>query len=484
MELNDSFIYRTDSKGQYDTNLNILKPGNVFPSNEVRGRNRVYRYCKKLYSGEYAKNKKIIALVDNKETEIPYRVLSINQFKLIVNKMFSLMFQNEISIKTGDLERDKTVASLVERTNWVNSIGRAVKMTETLGDAFLKTYINGVSPVSPLNCFKVVHPSDINTTLAFVLYEYLTNEEETKYTHMRVEIHTKGFIHEKVFHYSGDGKSGVLGEPVDYEYRGRVISKDWTVTETDIEDACCIQHLGVDIEADGVYGTSPLLDIQNIVFMLEARVSSEYHVIANHENPLLIMGQEMFMPDEKTGGYRLREVNGKFIVKNAGDNSKPEYVTWDGKLSNSSELREDLMDYLYELSEMCKPFMTGEYTGNISEETLNNTIKSAIDKANRHLTEMWSAIRESLYVLCRLNDIDISIQEINIDFNVGRTDDDKAVSEIAETYIKNNILSIGTILERYHGYTSAQARAEIDKILAEKRLLNGLEKEEESYETN
>ena len=76
---------------------------------------------------------------------------------------------------------------------------------------------------------------------------------------------------------------------------------------------------------------------------------------------------------------------------------------------------------MYELSEMGKTFLSGEYRGNISEETLNNTIKSAIDKGNRLLTELYSAFRDSLYCLCRLNGIDIKKSDINIQFNVGRT---------------------------------------------------------------
>ena len=98
-------FYRLLSRGQYDTDFSFLNYNSTFPSAEVQGRNTVYRFRHKQYTGEYARNKNLIARINGVESEIPYKVISVNYFKLLSNKMTDLVFNNDITIKTGDIER-------------------------------------------------------------------------------------------------------------------------------------------------------------------------------------------------------------------------------------------------------------------------------------------------------------------------------------------------------------------------------------------
>lgn len=458
-------IHRLLSKGKYDTDFSNIKAGSPFPSPEVKGRNAVYRFNKRLYTGEYAKNKKLLCKVDGIESEIPYKVISLNFFKLIVNKLDSLIFSNEVTIKTGDVERDKIIQRLIERTRWASAIRRGVKQAEIYGDCILKTYRHGVSVIPPLNGYKVLNKSDIDETLGYVLYEPIYKDNSLEY--MRFEIHTSGYITEIVHKATGTNVSCTLGDAVDYVYRGRKIPKDGAVYPTNIECGC-VQWLSINRESDGVYGQSSFLDIKDIIFTLEQRLSSEMWVIDNHEKPFLVLGMNYITTDEETGGYQIKAINGKYLINTEGGKGGYEYLTWDGKLDNSSNFRGDLLSYFYELSELGKTYLSGEYSGNISEETLNNTIKSAIDRGNRDCTELYYDIRHSLYVLCRLNDIELRLDELNISFNIGRTDDDKQVAEIIKIFTESGVFSKATLLERYFGFSKDQANAELAQINTEK----------------
>lgn len=459
-------IYRTLSRGQYETDFSFLNNNKAFPPAEVIGRNAVYRYNKRLFSGEYGKDKKLIALIDSQETEIPYKVLTLNFFKLMVNKLDSLLFSNELTVKTGDIRRDELVRDLIERTNWETSIRRAVRLSQILGDSCIKTYRNGASAFSPLNCFKIVDKHNKENVKAYVIYEHLFNKDNTKIEALRLEIHKAGKIVELVYSYSGTVIGGNIGSPIDYEFNGRKISKKGNSYDTNC-DINCVQWLSVNKECDGVYGQSSFLDIQDIVFALEQRLSSEMWVIDNHEKPFLIVGMSNIVPNEKTGEYNLKQINGKYLISNPGD-TEAKYLTWDGQLGNSKAFRDDLMSYFYELSELGKTYLSGEYSGNISEETLNNTIKSAIDRGNRECADIWQEVRNSLYVLCKLNNINIKLEDINISFNIGRSDDDKQVAEIIKTLSSEGIFSKVTLLERYFGYTREQALSELELIKREK----------------
>jgi hypothetical protein len=464
---------RKYSKGNYDTDFSNLSPGKIFPSSEVRDRNRVYRWNKKLFSGEYAFNKKLIAIIDEVQTEINYSTIPINKFELVVNKLDSLLFGNELTIQTGDVNRDREVQRLVEKTHWVRDIRRGVKLAEIYGDAVLKTGRYGVSSFSPLFAYKVLDISDKNRVVGYVLHELLYDKQEdvnrlTFYNpkFIRIVVSCKGYEYERVFEYKGSNLSGVLGNPVRYKYKDRWISKKGNYYWTGIDDCETVQWLSVNTEKDGVYGASAFDSLKDIVFAIENRLSTENWVIDNHGKPILLVGMTSVVPNEKTGTYSPSIIEGKYMIQK-GQGEKPEYLTWDGKLENSKQLRDDLMEQFYELSEMGKTFLSGQYTGNVSEESLNNMIKSAIDRGQRDLNDLWYDIRKSLYVLCKLNNIDVQIEDININFNVGRVDDTKVISEICETLSGIGLFSKQTLLSKFFGYTEEDALAEFERIQSE-----------------
>lgn len=465
-------MFRVLSKGQYDTDFSFLNYNSQFPSKEVQGRNVVYRFRHKQYSGEYARNKNLIAMINNIESEIPYKVISTNYFKLLSNKMTDLIFNNEINIKTGDIEKDKLINKLVERTNWRDAARRAFKMCTEYGDACIKTSKNGASAFSPLNCFKVVDESDISKIKAFVMYEPLYTKDFNTSTlrYMRFEIHFKGKIYECVRDYIGGFGGGTVGNNAEVKYKDRIIPKDGIWYNTGIDDCELVQWLTINQEVDGVYGESIYQDIQDIVFAIEHRLSINQHLLNNSMTPFLIVGASMIDVETDANGVdhmSLKLVEGKFLVSTGdGDNVKPVELNYN--LTNSENMINILQSFLYELSEMGKTYLTGEYSGQISEESLNNIIKSAIDKGNRLITEMYTSFRDSIYCLCKLNGINILKEDITVVFNVGRTDDDKQVSEVCKILVENDILSKATVRERYFGYNKEQSENEDKQIRIEK----------------
>ena len=458
-------IYRMATRGNAETDFSMIGEGQQFPTNGIKARNACWKYYNRLYNGTYANNKKLIAKINSIDTEIPYSVIPVNMFKLTVSKLDSLFFSNEVSIKTGDIKRDERINRLVERTDFIKSLRKAFKIAEIEGDSCIKVYKDGASAFSPTHAFKVVDESDTANTKAIVLYEYLTTDvgiNQKRITHIRFEVHQPNSIFEQVFEYLGDR----VGKPVRYWYNGRWIPRSGREYTTGL-DMLLIQWLSLNEEADGIYGQSTFLDFKDIIFALESRLSSELWVEDNHEKPFLVLGAEMFLANEETGKYELKQINGKYLISHGNESAKPEYLTWDGKLENSQQIREDFMSYFYELSELGKTFLSGEYTGNISEETLMNTIKSAIDRGNRDLLDFYTPARDALYCLCKLNGISLTKEDIVIDFNIGRSDDDKVVAEIIKTLHEAGVFSMGTLRARYFGYNEKQSLEEDLKISQE-----------------
>lgn len=464
-------FYRLLSKGKYDTDFSFLNTGSEFPSKEVQGRNIVYRYRHKQYTGEYARNKRLIARIQDREQEIPYKVISLNYFKLLTNKMTDLVLNNDIVVKTGDIERDKLVNKIIRKYNVINTFRKSFKMCLEYGDACIKTNKKGVSAFNPLNAFKVVDESNSNNVKAIVLYELLydKNDKTKTYRYIRFEIHFEGTIFELVKTFDSglyNGKyGGRIGDSIEFEYKGRKIKKEGMWYNTDVLDCNLIQWISINTEDDGVYGSSVYGDIEDIVYAIEQRISVNQHLLDNSMTPFLVVGMDMIDTDPETGKRSLKLINGTYMVSSGDTNVKSVELNYN--LENSENMLGILKQFLYELSEMGKTFLSGEYSGNISEETLNNTIKSAIDKANRLINETYYMFRDSIYCLCVLNNIEISKESISIIFNVGRTDDEATVANICTTLISNGILSKATVREKYYGYNKEQSDNEDKQIAIE-----------------
>lgn len=468
--MNGTNLFRAH-KGEYQTDFSFTDTASSFPPNEVRERNAVYRYLGRLYDGSYADGKMLVARVSGIETEIPYKCIPINLFKLVVNKLDGLFFTNEIDIKSGDIERDEHIMSLVEKTDFVSALREAFKNAEIAGDSCIKTHKNGCNAFKALHCFKVVDVHNTDRVIAYVCYEYLTEtygRNQKRINAIRFEVHQPGVVFEQVFGFNGSQYGGQILSPMRYRYEDRWIPRQGREYRTGIDDMPLVHWFSLNKTADGVYGTSSLVDFKDIVFTIESRLSSEIWVEDNHEKPYLILGAEMFIQNEETGRFELKQINGKYLVSHGNESAKPEYLTWDGKLENSQQVREDLMSYFYELSELGKTFVSGEYGGNISEETLKNTIKSAIDRGNRDLLDFYYPARDALYTLCRLNGIQVNKEDLTINFNVGRSDDEKVIADVVRELNEAGVFSMSTLRSKYYGFNDKQSEEEDRKIRAER----------------
>ena len=452
-----------------DTSFEHVKCGADFPSDFVKYRNCEYMFNHKLYSGDYARGKYLTLLVNQIEHECPYRTVPLNYFETVTNKLESLLFNNNITVKTGDSARDKRIESLMLSCDWIHSIRKGVKNALIYGDSILKTYRRGVSALTPLHGFKVVDSSDKDLVKGVVLHELLYDSEGTP-THIRILISSVGFEYERVYEYVGDSFSGKIGKPVRWKYRGRWIPVKGRYYFTEISDASTVQWLSLNTEKNLYYGSSCFDNIKQIVFHLERRLATEAWVVDNHSAPLLTVSMQSIQENELTGRQTLKVVDGKYLINHGEQDSNSfKYIEWDGKLDASKSVRDSLMSALYELSELGRCFLSGELSiSNISEETLNNIIKTALDRAARILNDLYLPIRDSLYVLCRLNGIEVLKDDLNISFNIGQVDDAKTIAQVCTELSTNNMMSRSTLLQKFFGYSAEDADEELKKVSEER----------------
>jgi hypothetical protein len=449
-----------------NTDLSFIKSGETFPP--LSELNRIHRYTinSNRFDGSYANNR-YLELRDNQGVikRLPWRVLKVNKFKLYTNKMDNLIFQGDPIIMTGNKERDIVVNNLVEKTRWLRSIRKAVRTMEKLGDGAIKTFVNGCSAFNPKFGIKVVRGMDAEDVIAYVLYEYIydkDSEESNKVSYIRFEIHFKGSVQEIVYELRGS----TLGASVDFYYQGRKIKKGGNIYQTGV-DEFLVQWLSIDVSEESVYGSSPYEDFADLVYELERRQTLEIKVIDAHSEPIVVVGTGYLCGNEETGEYEAPILGS--IIEVPQNGVEPKYITWDGKIEASEQVLDRISNQIYEVTEFGKIFMTGEYKGNISDESINSLIRSAIDRANRHVWEIYYEVVKSLYVLCRLNGIEVDINDISIVFQIGQTDDREKVANVINSRVAAGTMSRVRALQEFDEMTEQQAQQEIANIFEEKR---------------
>lgn len=445
-----------------ETNFDMIADGELFPTIDMCRRNAKYRLNESRFNGTYAENKYLIVMDnDGNKKKLLWKQLKLNKFKLYTNKMVSLIFNRDPVIKSGNAVRDKQINALVDRTHWLNGIRTAIKNMETYGDAPIKTWSGGCSAFSPVNCFKVVNENNKDEIIAYVLVEYIKDKKGVT-THIRFETHLRGYVYERVYKYNGS----TLGKPVRYNYGSRWIPVDGNTFSTGVDENM-VQWLACDVSEDSTYGQSPYEDFACLIHEAERRQTLNIKILDAHSEPMLAVGMGMLRENEVTGQVEAFDILGNIVQIPQGQN-KPEYITWDGKLDSSEKMLDLLITEIYEITELGKTFMTGEYTGNISDDSLNDLVKSATDRANRHVWDIYYEVRKSLYVLCKLNDIDVQLEELNIIFQVGQSDGIKTIAEVFNSRVEKGTISVFTGLQEYCGFSEEQASQEVNRIKIEK----------------
>lgn len=455
-------------KYNYETDFSFLNTGSKFPTERQRCKNAEYAFRKKEYSGKYGDGRYLVAMVNKCEKAIPYKVISLNYFKLLTSKICDLIFNNEITIKADTADNTAKLNNLVDRLNWVSKIRKAVKYVTIYGDSCIKTYKNGLSVFTPNKAFKIVEDGNVDNVIAYVLCQPITKNKAGTVVieYIRFEVHFEGKVFEIVKKYVGGVTAGTLGEAVDYVYNNRKISKEGNWYDTGISDCSMVQWLTINQEVDGVYGESVYQDIQDIVFALEHRISMEHHALNSLADPLLIVGMSSVITDEQ-GNYKLKTINGNMLVTEDRDNTSailPQQFQQEFKLDSYEQFIDTLKSELYELSELGRIYLSSEYSGNISEESISNLIKGAIDKACRILNDVYDSIRDSLYVLAVTNNIEVNKEDLTVIFNIGQTDNDKNIAEVCKILIDAGVLSRNTLRSKYFGYTLEQSIEEQRQI--------------------
>ena len=464
----------TSYERAYYTSLKFLEDrDSPFPNRNAKNAYSRMKHNLKLLNGTYNDNVNITFWQNGVECQTPYQKVTLNYFKPAIDKADSLIFNKTPVVKTGNKETDRQVNKIIQQTNFFDSVRHAFRIAQVYGSVPIRISRRGLS-IIPYNCIPVVNPHDISDIQHYICYELLYNSEGIA-EFIRLEIHSPFEVFEQVRNYSsGILTGGVLGDPVDYEYRGRKIPKSGSRYPTNCPMHCCTNFV-FNAESDPIWGKSIFSSFEQIVLLVEHLTSTSAKVIDSNSKPMLTVDISQTYVSERSGERNIKLATNKdgkeFLVTAPGSND-PKYLEVQGSLDRSENLRQELLDHLYTLSALGKAYWTNSFSGNISTDSINALISSAISKCEMDANQIWFKARDALYVLCCLNGIELEIEDINIVFTIGKAMSQKETAEVVCKLDSAQILSKKTLLEKFFDMDEDSSMLELQTIIQERESSN------------
>lgn len=305
-----------------------------------------YGTYQKLLKGEHFE----AYSVQSKEFSESYeklRYITANFAGLVAKINGDFLFGEELQIK-GD-----------KNTEWMKNLWFESKMKVKTYESALQNSAKGDSVFRIYVRQNEVRIQKINPNLYFPKIKGIGIEPEAQehnliwketytigkdeVTYLVVEKHTAGFVETEVYKMKDKVE---VGESVSMDkFNASTGNKYKSKIETGI-DKPLVVHIPNYVLDDDYFGTSDFVDIFNLNFALNNRLTKNDNILDKHSDPILALPEGVLDED---GNVR-KEAMG-MIEMAEGSTQKPEYIVWNANLDAAFKQIDQLVKFLFLFSE-------------------------------------------------------------------------------------------------------------------------------------
>lgn len=457
------------------TDLKYISPGYNLPQLIDRDRVDLYSRNLTLFKHTIESINRIIQIYPRADgSKIQLEIL-FNFYKRLSTLWENLTFGEVPTITAGEEGTDerKTIDKLVN-DDFFNTCGMNVIDMSRYGTGVFKVRHDTREPIietiNPSFWFPIVSADNINNVTAHVIAYTFSEDQTTLFglvtntkRYLKVEIHEKGRITNKIFNVNGE----TIGNEIEWSLVYPDIPQ---VQETGVDDFLIVPVHNIKT-SDSPYGMDDYSDIVSIVTELENRLTQIDIILDKHSDPSIYGPDSALEYDEKLKQYKFK--SGKYIPMENGDPT-PGYLTWDGQLEAAFKQLDLLMQKLYIVSET-SPACFGIQTDGVQSGTaLKRSMQTALWKAARIKRRYDVAIKKVLKLAVALDkqftDIPFEVDDLNIkiEWQDCVENDPKEQAEIEAIRTGNKpTSSIKSAIKRLDGVNDVQAQKEVSQILQE-----------------
>lgn len=331
--------------------------------------------------------------------------------------------------------------------------------------------------------FPVVDFNNMKKTLAHVLaWPFERSESGVRF--LRVEVHRKGSIQHRVFHYGGNhlGPEANIDEFMPKNDLGEsAIPGGIEYTKVD-DDFLIVPYSALDV-SDEIFGSDDYIDAESMIRAIELRCAQINLILDKHSDPSMYGPPDHLVKNEK--GQWVFKASGQYIEVDE-DSQVPGYLVWEGQLEAQFREIETILHQLYILSET-SPAAFGQIESGLAESgsALRRLMQAPLAKVARLVNMGFDAnTKRCIKLAAQLerawNRDTPEISQVNIQWQDGLPKDPKETAEAEEIRLRSGNTSMASSIMRADGATKEEALAEIEAIDEEARM--NQERELEQHE--
>jgi hypothetical protein len=369
----------------------------------------------------------------------------------------------------GSLEQDKLDELIIDNAMSTTSYEVAIDISR-FGDGLFKLRLKEGKAIiegqTPSLWFPVVSLDNVREIEAHVLAWTFDVEQpgsvfsDKKKTYLRVEIHRKGSIENRLYEI----KSGEISDPIPLQ---QFFPDRQEEEATGIDDFLIIPVAGLRTTNE-LFGMDDYSDLESIIQELEIRASQISRILDKHSDPNMYGPESAVEIDPVTGSTSFKG-GGRFFPVGEGE-QPPGYVVWDGKIDAAFKQIEFLIEQLYIISETSAAAFGQQQKHGLAESgsALKRLLMAPLAKVNRIRLRFDPALKKVLQLaadLERANGIDApEFPEIKIEWRDGLPEDPIEATNIEAVRQQWGIASKYSSLKRLDGGTEENTQEELDRI--------------------
>lgn len=460
--------------------------GEVFPPQAHYDRVQRYRVNKKLFEGYHADVFKENTLGSNRVKDILY--VSVNLAGIICKKSADFLYGEELKITAG--KEDHKAQEALDRfyeDNHLNILLYESALSNAYsGDAFIKVrygqeYAGELPPeldapkvlieaLSPANVF----PDTVTWDKSKIKVYHVTNVHycnDKKLWYLNVESHVAGAIY-----YHSYTVTPLYHDldmtPIRFSIDG-VVEDSFKVVYTGVKAPLVIHIPNLSTSEDWA-GLDDLTELHPLFDEINNRISQIADILDKHSNPALAVPSGLLSEDED-GNASFNVSYSKVFEVLGKEDILPEYITWDGQLSNAFSELDRLIDLVLTTAEIpAVAIGRGDAgTSGSSGLAIKWRMNSLLAKINRKRQYYSKGIKQILRVAQELENV-VGVANYEpvipvLHFSDGLPKDDLEQATIANMRTGGlPTLSQKSAIMQLNGLTEEQAELEISRINEER----------------
>jgi len=384
------------------TNFDFLGQGKPWPPRDETNRLRRYDRTILLFEGDHDRTFPGLNLVEDPKlnpVDAPNIVhIAVNWFKRSTTLISDLAVGQPPKITADE---QQTVDRIIEANDYHQLIYDSIGDVLKFGNAVLKVRFDQrgiIERVNPKFWFPVVSPDDGSQVLAHVLaYSWTEFVDHVKTDFLRLEIHKKGTIENRLYELSG---GGTISKEIYLSTLERF--KDLKPElETGVKDFLIIPLHG-SLQSNGVYGLDDYGDLEGLVEELEKRLIRTSKTLDKFSAPNIAGPSDVIETDPYTGEPVLTIGGGRYFGVDE-DQKFPQYLTWDASLAANFSQIEEIKSELMAVGEI-SPALLGDTKNGLAESgsALKRLAIPTLAKVNRLRLRIKKPILEALRLCAEL----------------------------------------------------------------------------------